>query len=121
MMKKVSKNVYAETNFQGCNPGFVVTSDGVVMIDTPQMPTDAVKWREKILQYGPVRYLINTEPHGDHFTGNYFFKGTVVAHEGTRQAILAASAQQTKKIKADFTGRLCTYETLQVPPANHYL
>jgi cyclase len=96
-MQKVTKNVYAETNFQGCNPGFVVTSDGVVMIDTPQMPTDAIKWREKIEKHGHIRYLINTEPHGDHFTGNYFFKGTVVAHEGTRQAILAASVQQTKE------------------------
>jgi cyclase len=66
------------------------------MIDTPQMPTDAVKWRDIIDGYGPVRYIINTEPHGDHFTGNAFFKGTVVAHEGTRQAILASSIEQTK-------------------------
>jgi glyoxylase-like metal-dependent hydrolase (beta-lactamase superfamily II) len=96
-LRKIAKNVYTETNFQGCNPGFVVTSDGVVMIDTPQMPTDAVKWRNIIAKYGPVRYLINTEPHGDHFTGNYYFKGTVVAHEGTRQAIVATSAEQTKQ------------------------
>src|SRR4030042_535583 len=96
-MKKVSKNVYAETNFQGCNPGFVVTSDGVVMIDTPQMPTDADKWRDIIAEHGPVRYVINTEPHGDHFSGNCFFKGTVVAHEGTRKAILGSSAEQSKQ------------------------
>jgi glyoxylase-like metal-dependent hydrolase (beta-lactamase superfamily II) len=95
-MKKVSKNVYAETNFDGCNPGFVVTSDGVVMVDTPQKPTDAIKWREIIKKYGRIRYLINTEPHGDHFTGNYFYKGTVIAHEGTRQAILSSSVQQLK-------------------------
>ena len=90
-MQNITRNVYAETGFQGCNPGFVVTSDGVVMIDTPQMPIDAVKWRDIIVEYGPVRYLINTEPHGDHFTGNHFFEGTVVAHEGTREAILASS------------------------------
>ncbi len=96
-MKKVSKSVYAETGFPGCNPGFVVTSDGVVMIDTPQNPTDAIKWREQIAKFGPVRYLINTEPHIDHFSGNYFFKGTVVAHEGTRRAILNTSVQQTKE------------------------
>jgi cyclase len=74
----------------------VVTSAGVVMIDTPQMPTDAVKWRGIIAKHGPVKYLINTEPHADHYTGNYYFKGTVVAHEGTRQAILAADAGQIK-------------------------
>jgi cyclase len=96
-MQKIAKNVYAETDFRGCNPGFVVTRDGVVMIDTPQMPTDAIKWRDIIAKHGPIRYLINTEPHGDHFSGNCFFKGIVVAHEGTRQAILAASAVQTKE------------------------
>ena len=97
MMQKISENVYAETGFQGCNPGFVVTEEGVVMIDTPQMPADAIKWRDEIAKYGPVRYLINTEPHGDHFTGNYFFEGTVVAHEGTREAILASSADELKE------------------------
>lgn len=96
-MEKVGPNTWAETGIRGCNPGFVVTSEGVVMIDTPQMPTDAVKWRETIAAHGPVRYLINTEPHGDHFTGNGYFEGTVVAHEGVRQAILASNAEQTKE------------------------
>jgi cyclase len=90
-MQKITNNVYVETGFQGCNTGFVVTKEGVVMIDTPQMPSDALKWRDEIKKHGEVRYLINTEPHGDHFTGNYFFQGTVVAHEGTREAILCAS------------------------------
>jgi glyoxylase-like metal-dependent hydrolase (beta-lactamase superfamily II) len=93
-VQKISDNVYAETGFPGCNTGFVVTKEGVVMIDTPQMPTDAIKWRDEIAKHGPVRYLINTEPHGDHFSGNSFFEGTVVAHEGTREAILASSAQR---------------------------
>ena len=96
-MQKISDNVYAETGFRGCNTGFVVTREGVVMIDTPQMPADAVKWRAEINKHGEVRYLINTEPHNDHFTGNCFFGGTVVAHEGTREAILAASLEQLKE------------------------
>jgi len=96
-MQKITDNVYAETGFPGCNPGFVVTKEGVVMIDTPQMPTDAIRWRNEIAKHGPVRYLINTEPHGDHFTGNHFFEGMVVAHEGTREAILTASVEQLKE------------------------
>lgn len=96
-MEKITPNVFAETQFRGCNPGFVVTKDGVVMIDTPMIPRDAIEWRNEIAKHGPVRYLINTEPHGDHFTGNYFFDGTVVAHEGTREAIMAASVEQLKE------------------------
>lgn len=96
-MEKIANNVYVEIGFAGCNPGFVVTREGVVMIDTPQIPTDAIKWRDEIAKHGPVRYLINSEPHGDHFSGNYFFEGTVVAHEGTREAILAASVGQLEE------------------------
>ena len=93
MIQKLSSNVYAETGMRGCNHSFVVTSDGIVMIDTPQYPTDAVKWRDEIAKFGAVRYIINSEPHGDHFSGNYFFEGTIVAHQGTREAILATPLQ----------------------------
>jgi len=55
------------------------------MIDTPQLPTDAVKWRDDITQRGEVRYIINTHHHVDHTTGNYFFPGTVVSHEGVKE------------------------------------
>ncbi|MFH0846486.1 MAG: MBL fold metallo-hydrolase [Chloroflexota bacterium] len=96
-MQKFARNVYVETKHHGSNNSFVVTSEGVVMIDTPQMPLEAIKWRDEIKKYGEVRYVINTEPHGDHHAGNYFFGGAVVAHEGTRQAILSASLEQFKE------------------------
>ena len=84
-MRRLGKNVYTEIYFWGCNPSFVATEDGVVMIDTPQQPIDAVRWRETILSNGPIRYLINTEPHSDHISGNAYFPGVeVVAQEGLR-------------------------------------
>jgi cyclase len=83
-MDQVTRNVYFETGLRGCNPGFVVTSDGVVVIDTPQLPTKAVAMRKLAESHGPIRYLINTEHHVDHIFGNYYFKGagTVVQHQG---------------------------------------
>ena len=96
-MEQVTKNVYVETGYRGCNPGFVVTSEGVVMIDTPQRPSDAVAYREVIKQHGPVRFLINTEPHGDHYTGNFFFDTVCVAQEGTRQVMSQADPAQIKE------------------------
>ena len=83
-MRRVSKNVYAEVLFWGCNPGFVVTDDGVFMIDTPQQPMDAMRWRERIVdQFGPIRHLVNTEPHADHIRGNAYFPGVeVIGQEG---------------------------------------
>jgi len=93
-MQKITENVYVETGFPGCNTGFVITREGLVLIDTPQMPDDAIAWRKEVDKHGPVRYVINTEPHDDHFSGNHFFEGTVVAHEATREAILNASIEQ---------------------------
>ena len=55
---------------------WVVTREGVVVIDTPLVPSDAIKWCQEITKFGPIRYVINTEPHMDHFSGNYFLGGT---------------------------------------------
>ena len=83
-MQQVTGNVFTDTTLRGCNPSFVVTSDGVVVIDTPQLPTKAVAMRKLAEEHGPIRYLINTEHHVDHIFGNYFFKGDfpVIAHKG---------------------------------------
>ena len=86
MIEKISKNVYVEVGARGCNHSFVVTNEGVVMIDTPQFPADDMNWRQEIAKFGPVLYIINSEPHGNHFLGNYFLAGNVVSYEGTRGA-----------------------------------
>jgi len=95
-MRRVSKNISAEIYFWGCNPGFLVTSDGVVLIDTPQQPKDAVAWRESVSERGPIRYLINTEPHIDHISGNAYFPGVeVIAQEGLKARYEAQIPQMT--------------------------
>ncbi len=96
-MERVSENVYAVTDYRGCNPGFVKTSEGVVMIDTPQMPSDALKYKAEIEKHGQVSYLINTEPHGDHYTSNCFFNATIVAQQGTRDVIAQAQIEPLKE------------------------
>jgi cyclase len=37
-----------------------------------------VRWRERLLEDGPIRHLVNTEPHPDHIRGNSFFPGVEV-------------------------------------------
>ena len=90
-MKRVTENVYVGASI--CNHSFVTTKDGVVLVDTPAVPSAAVAWRSAIKVYGPVRYLINTEPHMDHVGGDYFIDAPVVAHEGARRAMEAASLE----------------------------
>jgi cyclase len=84
MFERVTPNIRTDTTIRGCNPSYVVTSDGVVVIDTAQLPTKAVAMRQEAQSHGPIRYVINTEHHVDHIFGNYYFKGagTVIHHKG---------------------------------------
>ncbi|HEY7362715.1 MAG TPA: MBL fold metallo-hydrolase [Methylomirabilota bacterium] len=87
-MKQLTTNVYVETGLRGSNHGFVTTSDGLVLIDGPFKPSDALRLRAEIERRGRLRYIINTEPHGDHWTANAFFDVPAIAHEGVRTRIL---------------------------------
>src|SRR2546428_4562292 len=87
-MKQLTKNVFVETELRGSNHGIVTTADGIVMIDSPHKPSDALRLRAEVERRCRLRYILNTEPHGDHWTGNAFFAAPVVAHEGVRSRIL---------------------------------
>ena len=101
-MRQLTSNVYVETELRGCNHGFVTTADGVVMIDSPHKPSDALKLKAEIAKHGQLRYIINTEPHGDHWTGNAFFDAPVVAHEGVRTRILETDLDEHIERVANF-------------------
>jgi cyclase len=107
-MQKITDNVYVESEISRCNTSLVVTREGVVVVDTPMVPANAKKWAKEAARFGPIRYVINTEPHGDHVSGNCYMGGTLVAHEGTRDAILASKLD-------DFTGMLKMMEPDSLP------
>lgn len=84
MIQEIASNIFVETEYHGANVGFVVTSEGVILIDTPMLPNDARLWQEEIKQRTSqeIRYIINTDHHRAHIVGNqYFPQATVMAHE----------------------------------------
>ena len=91
---QLTANVYVETGYHGANVGYITTGQGIVMVDSPQRPTDAVAWRKRIEEEGEISYLINTHSHGDHFFGNFFFDAPIIAHQKAREAILKADINQ---------------------------
>jgi len=97
-MEKIGKSVYVNITGRGCNNSLVVTSEGTVMIDTPMFPSDAAALRAEMALLSPLRYIVNTEPHVDHVSGAYFFDAPVIAHEGTRKAVLEASVDQYREM-----------------------
>lgn len=85
---QLTEKIFVETRIGGCNVGYVLTSEGIIIIDTPQRPSIAIKWAKEIESKGQPKYVINTEYHQDHFTGNFFFKVPVIGHEKTREQML---------------------------------
>ena len=93
-MEQVTANVYVETKFPGCVVSFITTGEGIVMIDTPMKPGDALRWRDEISKKGEIRYILNTEHHPDHVTGTHFFPGIVLSSEETRREMLLMESEQ---------------------------
>jgi cyclase len=93
-MRQLTGNVFIETEQRGSNHGIVTTTDGIVLIDGPHKPSDTLRLKADIERRGPLRYILNTEPHGDHWTSNAYFDVPVVAHEGVRERILATNMDE---------------------------
>jgi len=74
--------------------GIVLTNEGVVLIDTGQTLVDTRQVQEAVKKLTPlpVRYVINTEVHPDHTTGNFVFSppAVVINHAGAGDAMRKA-------------------------------
>jgi cyclase len=84
MIQEIAANVFVETEYHGANVGFIVTGEGVVLIDAPMLPSDARRWQQEIQKRTdqPIIYIINTDHHRGHVIGNQHFPtATVIAHE----------------------------------------
>ena len=93
-MQQITSNVFVETGLGASSLGLVTTMEGIVLIDTPMNPSEAVKWRRDAEKMGKIRYFINTEEHVDHVSGDYFFPGVCISHEETRKNLAKASLAQ---------------------------
>ncbi len=82
-MERITENVYTNTKIRGCNSSIVFTSEGAVFIDTAQLISSLLEMIDFAKSKGPIKYLINTEPHIDHIFGNHWFANEcpVVGHE----------------------------------------
>lgn len=86
-MQQITDNVFVETTTRGCNYGFVRTSAGVVLIDSPFSIAGAAELRDALAGYGELRYTILTEPHPDHWFGHALFDAPMVANVGSRKGV----------------------------------
>jgi cyclase len=83
------------------NVTIIETREGVVLIDTGQTPAESriVSGIVKKLTLHPVRFIIHTEPHGDHTSGNFVFSppAIVIAHAGATESMKKANFEARNK------------------------
>ena len=96
---EVWKNLFTVVNGDGIdsNTTFLITSEGVVVIDTRVTPQEAGKVLAEIRKRTdlPILYTINTHYHGDHTFGNQVFKDSraIIAHENVRKSLMGSSGK----------------------------
>jgi len=96
---EVWKNLFTVVNGDGIdsNTTFLITSEGVVVIDTRVTPQEAGKVLAEIRKRTdlPILYTINTHYHGDHTFGNQIFKDSraIIAHENVRKSLMGSSGK----------------------------
>jgi cyclase len=87
-LQQITSRVHVEVAHLGSNNSIIVGDDGLILVDSPHRPTDAIRWNETVSQFGTTRFVVNTDHHPDHTIGNFWQGGEVVAHRGTRERLL---------------------------------
>jgi cyclase len=105
-LRQVAPDLYFLHDQTSSNSAFLVTDEGVLVVDTRHHPRDGQDLLDRIRRITdrPIRWVINTHFHGDHHYGNSVFKAagaTIVAHQDTA-AIMQHVAQKEFARRQDF-------------------
>ncbi len=96
---EVFPNVFTIVHGEGSdsNSTFIITKEGVIVVDTRVSPMEAKKVMAEIRKHTqlPILYTINTHYHGDHTFGNQVFRGskTIIAHKNVRRALTGSAGK----------------------------
>jgi glyoxylase-like metal-dependent hydrolase (beta-lactamase superfamily II) len=123
-IRQVATGVYAVIGAQGnANAGFILTGEGVVVIDSQINPraAQAMVGAIRTLTPQPILYLINTHAHGDHTFANHVIQPTrgIIAHARAKAALASRGtemlAQYSRFVGAEAAkGAKVTLPTLTV-------
>ncbi len=108
------------------NAGFVVTSAGVVVFDALGSPSlaQAMLQRIRAVTAQPIRRVIVSHYHADHYYGVQVFKDAgaeVWAHQGAKGVIGSEAAQQRLLQRQEVLGRWINPQTQRFPQPDVWL
>jgi glyoxylase-like metal-dependent hydrolase (beta-lactamase superfamily II) len=95
---------YKSVNQVGCNAAIVMLDDAVLVVDTHSTPVAAHSLIEqlKAVTDKPVKYVINTHFHADHYQGNQSYAAKwrggleIISSEATRNTLERLGAQRLR-------------------------
>jgi cyclase len=123
-IKPIADGVYAAVAKPAykvnCNAAIIMLGDSVLVVDTHSKPSAARALIEQIKKFTdkPVRYVVNTHFHWDHYQGNQAYPSSwpagveIISSEATRENIehrgiprvkheIATMPQEIEKLKSD--------------------
>lgn len=104
--EELAPGIFINTHYRGCTPGFIHTEEGVVMVDAPLIPKQAIDWREQIedeFPGHPLLFMINTDHHRGHALGNqYFMPCKVIAHERAHKEMSGYTENFKERVRNSF-------------------
>ena len=88
VLRQVAPDLYFLFDYASSNASFLVTEEGVLVVDTRQHARDGEDLLARIRKVTdkPVKWVVNTHFHADHYLGNPALKAagaTIVAHRDT--------------------------------------
>jgi cyclase len=104
--EELADGVFINNHYRGCTPGFIYTEEGIVLVDSPLIPKQAIDWREQIEEEYPEKpflYLINTDHHRGHALGNqYFMPVKVISHERAHKEMSGYTENFKERVRNSF-------------------
>lgn len=98
--------VFINNHYRGCTPGFIYTEEGIILVDSPLIPKQAIDWRAQVEEEypdEPFLYLINTDHHRGHALGNqYFMPVKVIAHERAHKEMSGYTDNFKERVRNSF-------------------
>jgi len=100
IQEQVAPDLYFLFDYDSSNAGFLVTDEGVLVVDTRQHPRDGQDLIDRIRKITdkPIKWVINTHFHGDHYLGNPAFKAVGATIVAQRETAALMAKTYTKEI-----------------------
>jgi glyoxylase-like metal-dependent hydrolase (beta-lactamase superfamily II) len=121
--RQVAPDLYFLFEFTSSNAVVLTTDEGVLVIDTRQHPRDGHDLVDRIrkLTDKPIKWVINSHFHGDHYMGNSVFKeqgAILVAQEETARIMRQVHAKEMARRIDGFKARGYDPDQVKLVPAD---